>query len=114
MPAASIQFEAAIRMGTPSGHKTGSHVHSSLFSSDVFLVVSYVCGWVCTSLTPIPSRDVRVIFLAVGARQGGHAATDIKAFQGFTHDFQHIVVTKTFRKYVVSSPVCLVNSGLLW
>jgi hypothetical protein len=77
-----------------------------LFSFDVLLVVSYVCGWVCISLTPFLSRDVRVIFLAVGARQGGHAAKDIKAFQDFTHHFQHIIVTATFRKYVVSFPVC--------
>ena len=93
-------------MGTPSGHKMRSHVHSSLFSSDVLLVVGYMCGWVWATLTPFLSMDVHAIFVAVRPRQVGHGETDIKAFQGFTHDFQHIRFTATLPKYVVSSPVC--------
>jgi len=45
---------------------------------------------------PFLSMDVRVIFVAVGLRQVGRGKMDIKAFQGFTHDFQHIRVTLTF------------------
>ena len=59
------------------------------------------------------SRDVWVIFVAAGARQGGPAETDIKALQGFTNDFQQNTVTTTFRKCVVPSPVCPDSPNLL-